>query len=245
MAFFKNIDFESLSEVDRSIWNYLSTNNEKIPYMRVRDVAHESHTSPSSVMRFIRKLGYENFPEFRMDFKNQTVEKNSERLNDNILKRENFPKDLEYRLSSVAESIIESENIIFFGIGSSGYTCEYAARLFSMLGFNAHAITDNTYPIFKKLENTSDNIFVSLSITGNTSEVLEMMNIVKNRPDFISVAITSDVASQLALMSDHVLNYRVILNQDCRHMDFTSHIPSTYLIELLCEEVRLMQEKIE
>lgn len=242
MSFFKNVDFESLSDVDQSIWNFLSGSSEKIPYMRVRDIAHESHTSPSSVMRFVKKLGYDSFPEFRLDFKGNTAALTQEKFDENILNREKFPKDIDFRLTNVAKTFLESENVIFFGVGMSAYTCEYAARLFAMLGFNTTAFTDSTYPLFQKLENTSDNVMVVLSITGNTSEIIEIMNGVKNAPDYTSVAITSDAASRLALMSDHILNYSVDLKRDKRYMDFTSQIPAMYLLELLCEKVRYMQQ---
>ncbi len=245
MSFFKNIEFESLSEVDKAIWHYLSNSSDKIPYMRVRDIAKESHTSPSSVMRFIKKLGYESFPEFRLDFKGDAAALTQEKFDENILNREKFPKDLEYRLTNVSNAILNSENIVFFGVGMSAYTSEYAARLFAMLGFNTTAFTDSTYPLFQKLENTSDNVFISLSVTGNTSEVVEIMNGVKNKPDFVSVAITSDPASHLAIMSDHVLNYQVNLKRDKRYMDFTSQIPAMYIIELLCEKVKYLQQKTE
>ncbi|MDR0299281.1 MAG: MurR/RpiR family transcriptional regulator, partial [Streptococcaceae bacterium] len=179
MAFFQNIKMETLSEVDKTIYNYLSGNIDKVPYLRVRDVAHEAHTSPSSVMRFIKHIGYESFPEFRLAFREETVTLPDELMGERILSKDNFPADLDERLAKVAQMIINCENIVFFGVGMSAYTCETAARLFAMLGFNTTPYTDNTYPVFQKLNDTSDNIFIALSVTGNTSEVVEIMNGVK------------------------------------------------------------------
>jgi len=242
MSFFKNIKFDELSEVDKSIYNYLANNINKVIFMRVRDVAQASHTSPSSVMRFVRHLGYESFPEFRLSFKADSSELPSEALGENILSQDNFPHDLDEKLEKVAELVMNSENIVFFGVGTSSYTAEYAARLFAMLGFNTTAFTDSTYPVFQKLENTSDNIFVVLSITGNTSEIIEIMNGVKNSPDYTSVAITADAASQLAYMCRHVLNYSVRIRREKRYQDFTSQIPAMYMIERLLAKVQGLQE---
>ena len=76
MSFFGKLDFNNLSETERTIYHYMSTNSQKIPFMRVRDIATESHTSSSSVMRFIRKVGYESYTEFRTHFKTSEIEKN-------------------------------------------------------------------------------------------------------------------------------------------------------------------------
>ena len=199
MSFFGKIDFNELSETDRAIYHYMSSQSDKIPYMRVREIALESHTSASSVMRFIRKLGYESF---------------------------------------TAERMLECDNIIFYGIGASGSMCEYAARRFATIGFNSYALVDNTYPIFAKLKHTSDNMIVVLSITGTTTEIIEVVNGFRNNPDFTTVAITSDANSTLGRMSDYVLDYSVDVKRINKYEDLTTQIPCLFLVEALSETVR-------
>lgn len=169
MSFFGKIDFNDLSETDRAIYHYMSSQSDKIPYMRVREIAIESHTSASSVMRFIRKLGYESFTEFRSHAKMPQVENADILSGSTLLSADHFPKNIESKLRRVAEKLIECENIIFYGIGASASMCEYAARRFSTLGCNSFALVDHTYPIFAKLKNTSDNMVFALSITGGTT----------------------------------------------------------------------------
>ncbi|MCM6881152.1 MurR/RpiR family transcriptional regulator [Enterococcus italicus] len=243
MSFFGNIDFNQLSDTDRSIYHFMSSSSDRIPYMRVRDIANESHTSASSVMRFIRKLGYQSFTEFRTQFKAPTSQKSSLFGTLNLLKEENFPRDLDTKLTKVSEKLMSAENVIFFGIGASGTICEYAARRFAILGLNTYALVDPTYPIFAKLENTSESVIIVLSVTGRTTEMVEMVSGFCNKDDFFVVSITGDQSSTLAQMSDIVLDYKTVVHRIHQYEDLTSQLPSVFLVEALSENYRLSIEK--
>ncbi|MBL1224092.1 MurR/RpiR family transcriptional regulator [Enterococcus sp. BWR-S5] len=236
MSFFGKINFNELSETDRAIYHFMASNSSKIPYMRVRDIAKESHTSTSSVMRFIRKIGYSSFTEFRSHFK---VEDASESkgfdYGEKLLSKERFPEGIEGRLRKVAEKMVNCENIVFFGMGSSAAMCEYAARRAAIKGLNSFALVDHTYPLFSKLRNTTDNMLITLSVTGKTTEIVEIVNGFRNALDYTTVAITSDENSPLAKMTDYVLSYHVDVERLEQHQDLTSQIPCMYLIEKLID----------
>ena len=72
MAFFGFKDLSKLSTVDMTIYRYIEQNNDKVIYMRVRDIAQGAHVSSSSVMRFIHKIGFNSFPEFKAYLKKIT-----------------------------------------------------------------------------------------------------------------------------------------------------------------------------
>ncbi|MGO3169783.1 MAG: MurR/RpiR family transcriptional regulator [Bavariicoccus seileri] len=238
MSFFGKLDFNELSEVDRSIYHYMSSNSDKIPFMRVRDIANESHTSASSVMRFIRKLGYSSFTEFRAEFKSESYGNNISKFDRRqLLDLNNYATDIKVRIRQIAEKIITCENIIFFGIGASGSVCEYAARRFASLGFNSFALTDPTFPLHSKLKNTSENVIVTLSVTGNTTELVEIINGFRNETDYTTVVITSNINSSLSSMSNYILSYNVEVRRLNHHEDMTSQIPCINLIEMLADEV--------
>lgn len=238
MSFFGKIDFNELSETDRAIYHYMASQSDKIPYMRVREIAKESHTSASSVMRFIRKLGFESFTEFRTHFKVPDFESADFLSSLTVLSAEHFPRDIEGKITRIAEKMIACENIIFYGIGASASICEYAARRFATIGFNSFALVDHTYPIGAKLKNTSENMLIALSVTGTTTEVVEVVNGFRNNPDFTTVAITSDANSTLAKMSNYMLDYSIDVQRINKHEDLTSQIPSMFLVESLSEVVR-------
>ncbi len=240
MSFFGKLDFNDLSDTDQAIYHYMSSNSDKIPYMRVREIANESHTSASSVMRFIRKLGYDSFSEFKSYFRVEQAPANTDEVFAAIksLNPESFPRDLEATLLSIGEKILESENVVFFGMGSSGSMCEYAARRLAVLGCNSFALTDPTYPLMSKLKNTSDNMLIVLSVTGNTTEIVEIVNGFRRNDDTTIVAITSDVNSTLGKMADYVLDYRVEVQRVNKYEDLTSQLPCLFLIESLTNSLQ-------
>lgn len=242
MAFFGNIDFNDLTETERYIYDFMTSNSNKIPYMRVREIADESHTSASSVMRFIRKLGYESFTDFRSHYQTSKLELNDLLDGMTFLDKDNFPNDLAAKIRQIALLIRDCENLIFVGIGSSGSICQYAERRFALLGYNTYAMTDPTYPVFAKLRNTSNNVVVMLSISGATTELLELANAFKTKRDFTTVAITGAAESPLAKMSEHVLHYRVERRTLHRFEDISSQIPSIFLIESLSEAVLQLED---
>ena len=41
MSFFGNVDFQKLTYIERTCYSYLRDNVDKIPYLRVRDIALE------------------------------------------------------------------------------------------------------------------------------------------------------------------------------------------------------------
>ncbi|MBD3948754.1 MurR/RpiR family transcriptional regulator [Tuanshanicoccus lijuaniae] len=233
MSFFGKIDFNSLSDTEKVLYHYMSSNIEKIPYMRIREVATESHTSASSVMRFIRKLGFGSYAEFKLSAKTQQPSNLSVLNSENLISPGTFASNTEFVLQQIAEKMLEAENVIFYGIGASGTICEYAARRFATLGINSFALIDNTYPVIAKLRNTTDNMIVILSISGATNEINEIVNGFRNLPDFTIVSITSNASSQLALMSDYVLDYHVEQWRINLYEDLTSQIPAMFLIEAL------------
>ncbi len=246
MAFFKNLNVNNLTDVERNIYNYIINNVDKIPYMRVREIAKESNSSPSSVMRFVHTSGYDSFSEFKLFFKRKSTdiykESDFEKGSD-LLSRDKFHKDIELTLHAIAEQILPAENIIFFGMGGSGAICNYAARRLATIGYNTFALTDPTFPLQQKLKNTSDNVVIVLSITGNTSEVIEMISSLKRVQDFLIVGITSNLSSTLASISDYVLSYTVKTNHLNQYNDMTSQIPTMFLIESLVNEVLHIEEE--
>lgn len=245
MSLFGKIDFNSLSETDRAIYQYLNSHGDKAFYMRVRELADASHTSASSVMRFIRKMGFESYAQFRASLKSQsTAEETVDTFSQGtlLLDPKNFPKDMGQRLKVVANLIYEAENIIFFGMGASGSLCEYAARRMATIGYNSFALTDPTYPIAQKLRNTFQNVIIVLSITGKTTELVETVNNFKNHDDYTTVAITSNEQSLLAALCQYTLSYQVQVRHFDTFNDLTSQIPAMYLLESLIGEVEKLEK---
>ena len=97
MAIFDFNNLSSLSDVELSVYRFVVNNPEKVAYMRVRDIAKKTHVANSSVMRFVHKIGFASFPEFKAYLKNinQTVAPQKALT---FIDQQNFPNDIENKL---------------------------------------------------------------------------------------------------------------------------------------------------
>lgn len=238
MAFFGFKDFDRLSEVDLNIYRFFTANVDKVPYLRVRDIAHEVHVSNSSVMRFIHKLGYDSFPEFKVSFRAEQHQVQPTNQQINFVTDQNFPTDIYEKLELVADRMQQADQVIFCGMGSSGSLAEYAARQAAAVGFNAICVKDPFYPLVNQLKNTSDNLLIVLSVSGKTIELLELLNNFINNEDVTLVAITAEPSSKVALMSRYVLGYSVPQRRIAKYYDLTTQVPALYLTEQLISTAR-------
>ena len=235
MSFFGNVDFQKLTYTERTC--YLRDNVDKIPYMRVRDIALEAHVGTSSVMRLIHKMGYDSYT----DFKEYIIDKKElEKGSSNTaipFSLDIFSNDIEQRLDNLAHRVIESDNIIFTGVGSSGLICDYAARRLAGVGINTFSFSDVTYPIASKLQNTTNTLVIALSISGETNEIIEVLTSLRSNKDVYISCITPKLNSSIAELSDFVLTYRINEHRINTHYDLTSQLPTVYLTERLTDLV--------
>lgn len=233
MAYFGFKDLSSLSDIDLSIYRYVTQNSDKVIYMRVRDIAQNAHVSNSSVMRFIHKIGFNSFPEFKTYLKNENLTTKPEKTKFTYINETNFPKDIETKLMIIANLVFQSDNITTLGMGDSAFLAEYAARRMASLGFNTTPVTDPFYPLLAKLRNTTNNIIFCFSVSGETTELIELINDFVNDEDVKLVCITSNENSTIAKMSRYVLNYYEKTHHLNNNYDMSSQIPVMYIIERL------------
>lgn len=205
--------------------------------MRVRDIALEAHVGSSSVMRLIHKMGYDSYT----DFKEYIIDKKElEKGSSNTaipFSLDIFSNDIEQRLDNLAHRVIESDNIIFTGVGSSGLICDYAARRLAGVGINTFSFSDVTYPIASKLQNTTNTLVIALSISGETNEIIEVLTSLRSNKDVYISCITPKLNSSIAELSDFVLTYRINEHRINTHYDLTSQLPTVYLTERLTDLV--------
>lgn len=55
-----------LSPIDLEIYKYVAAHIDEVVYMRIRELAQETHSSTASILRFCRKFGCEGFSEFKI-----------------------------------------------------------------------------------------------------------------------------------------------------------------------------------
>ena len=241
MAFFENINLNSLSPVEQDIYRFIINNITKIPYMRVREIADSVHVSPTSVFRFIQKIGYRSFPEFRvsveMKLKNSDQKVNTELLSIknhiDSLKIGSYHPDIDYQIEKLAKKIKNSAVILFMGMGASGAIAQYAARKIASLGYFSLYIDELTYPIKSFLKKDRENLLIFLSVSGETKELIEVVSGVEKRKSTQLYCITQNRRSSLSQMCDYSIEYDVKEERREVFFDLTSQLPVIAILEAL------------
>ena len=231
---------KSFTETDRVIYDYIMQHKEEIYYMRIRDLAEAAHVSPASVVRLLKKSGYESFAEFKSEVRRQTKQNqqqpvfDTKEIVDEFFNR-TLTKDYNHQLDKAVELIHKAGLVIFFGIGTSGILAEYGSRQFINLGKRTFFVKDPFYPLRNASEDFTESAAIILSVSGETEQVLEQMEALKEQGSKI-ISITNTSGNTLAKNSDVNLAYHLTPEVVGKEVNITSQVPVTYLLETLARK---------
>lgn len=177
------INSNSEDEIDVSIANYLLENIYNIEKITIYDVSENCYLSRSSVQRFIKKIGFDSFTEFKNnileitenhlpvhidyasmdDYENMLIPSISTMMQDILDTSKTYP----FYLKDLATQI-KSHSHVTFVISESSST---SARSFqeSMLATSKliHLLSDSSPNIDSLLNLNKKDLVVILSVTGN------------------------------------------------------------------------------
>ncbi|MFS0752572.1 MurR/RpiR family transcriptional regulator [Oceanobacillus sp. 1P07AA] len=234
---FTNIKMSEFSDLEFSLYNFIVTHPEKVIYMRIRDLANETHVSPTSILRFCKKLGFDGFTEFKVQLKmymNQTENLSFIHSTTSLTEylERTMQHDYDQRIRTISQSIAAAQTIIFIGIGTSGILAEYGSRYFSALKkFSLH-IKDPYFPMYtSSLENS---VAIVLSVSGETESIINLTNRVKEEGTKV-ISITNFPDCTLAKLSDYNLSY-FVSTEYRETFNLTTQIPVIHLLESLAKE---------
>jgi DNA-binding MurR/RpiR family transcriptional regulator len=243
---FSNEIIASFNELETSLYNYISKNMEKVAYMRIRELADETHVSTATVLRFCRKLNCEGFSEFKIRLKmhlkenKKTMIRSSQQSVVEFFDR-TLKGDIEEKVMKAAILVNQAENVIFIGIGSSGILAEYGARYFSSLGKFSLYIKDPHFPIHSNIRNNS--VTIALSVSGENNFTVTHLNTLKQEGSKI-ISITNNKLSTIAKISDLNIPYYVT-EEFFEEANITTQVPVVYLLESMAREIHKLNHLSE
>lgn len=240
---FTNEVIATFNELEMLLYKYIMQNKEKVVYMRIRDLADESHVSTSTIMRFCRKLNCEGFSEFKVKLKllidekdNPTIRSSQNVLAEFFERTQN--KKFISKLEDTARVISNAETVIFIGFGSSGTFAEYGARYLSSLGKFSMYIKDWFVPIHTDLNNS---ITIALSVSGENDFTISHIQKLKEKGSKI-LSITNNSQSTIAKQSDLNISYYVT-EEFIANMNITTQIPVVFILEEMARKVYELSRK--
>jgi len=102
---------------------------------------------------------------------------------------------LKKQLSEIADLIVQAKQVIFLGVGTSLSLAEYGSYLFSGIGILSFAITNPFYSLKLHHSNLEDVLVIALSVSGETEEVLTLVQGFKERNAKIVSLTNTDIST--------------------------------------------------
>lgn len=242
---------EQLSPNERKIAEFILKHPNEVVRMSTQELAKQSSTSPATVVRFVKSMGIDGFPQLKMllSIWSSTIQNNEDfreleknepvcSIKQKLHTRVNHMTELVNKhsddelLEEVALLIQEAQIIFVFGLGASSLAAQDIMQKFSRLGKtvisedNIHtmAVLATTNPLKK--------LFIAISDRGESREVVEMARIAKNAK-IPTVVLTGKRESTLAKMADYLLFSASGETFEFRSAATVSLMAQIYLIDLL------------
>lgn len=242
---------EELSVAERAVLEYLIEIKDNIKDFGVEKIAEAAYTSPASVVRMCKKLGYHGFKDFKIDFilANAKVEiPDNKEYQDVILTKtyengkaaiENNIRILEETLKilnidtveKAAKTIMEARKILIFGKGSSYLVCKDLEMKLRRINKFAIAQGESHDQLVDATFLNNKDVVIFISNSGKTKEIISSALLAKDNKATV-ISITKLGTSMLADISDIVL-YTSSLEGEFRSAAMTSRISQLAMVDAL------------
>lgn len=213
---------KSFSKTELKLANYILDRPEKVINMSIKELSEEAGVSSASIVRFCKYIGVDGYSNLKIqlsynissikDKSYSEIEKGEDadliinklelRLNHAI----NGTKKLinHKTLKEIINLLYNAKQIQVFGIGASSLVASDIYQKFIRLGLSIIYNTDYHLAVTSLSVSKPDTIFIGISHSGKTNEIIKLLNIAKNR-GLKSIAITSEESSQVGQTADYII----------------------------------------
>ena len=234
---------KNLTDLEKSILKYVVEHITEIQEMGVREIAQQIYTSPTSIIRLSKKLGYTGFTD--MYYSLLPIVKKAELTPsspENTLLDVSF-SDLtqtltEHEIQQFNDKIFRKSNkyVFIYATGFSKIISEYIYKKLLVLGRKAIlASGSDSIGVFENnLEDIEAVLVVSKS--GETEQVYNKL-LKAAEADIYTIALTQDTKNRMALLADLNLPIKDIQPLDDRNMLPNVFFPAVLVVfEFLLEQ---------
>ena len=175
--------------------------------MTVKDVADELYTSPASLIRFCKKLGFSGFSEFKAALKVELFQTKDgaegEYHSTDFLKDVHKTIQLiqEETIDRILEMIHKSRRVEFYAVGSSRTVAAEFVKRLQIIGKPAFWYDDSSLMNISAKQVTGEDLVIAISASGESSLVIAAANMAKSRGSSI-VSVTNLGSNTLSDMAD-------------------------------------------
>lgn len=212
---------KDLNENEKHLMRYIEEHIEEIPSLSSRELARRTFTNPTMVLRFCRKLGFENFNDFKVNIGYEL--KNKSESGPKVIRDAN-PLTTNNRLAvlygdvvsetrnslsmeviaAVAGQITQKPYLDFVGTDLNEAVTLYAAHMFANLGKLTESYRDMHRLLYLGLNATPEHLVFLFSKDGTNRRIVQCAKEL-GRKQVATAALTSASESPLAKECSFVL----------------------------------------
>ncbi|MGL5153251.1 MAG: MurR/RpiR family transcriptional regulator [Clostridium sp.] len=205
--------YESLTNKEKKVAEFILTNHKQASYMGVADFSKECDVAEATIFRFCKKLGYSGYHEFKQllveEIQNISDEKNDYSINKahkdiNTMIKDTLQLSSHEKINRVAKLIMESNNIYLYGVGFSGLSAIGSQIRLSSMGYKAFAITEQYLQLLSANTIKRGDLAIGFSISGRNKSTVENLTLAKENGASI-VSFTNYDKSPITEVSDITL----------------------------------------
>ncbi|MGN6744358.1 MAG: MurR/RpiR family transcriptional regulator [Amnibacterium sp.] len=221
----------------------------------INELAARAGTSPATVTRFCRQIGYTGYVALRMSVATELGRTSARPAHGADIGRAFGPDDTAEdvrstllagtirslqetaasldltQLRALAETLAHSRHVDLYGVGSSALAAEALAGRLYRIGVACNVWSEVHAGLTSAVLQTEDCVAIGYSHTGRTAETISMLK-EASRNGALTVAVTNDPTSPLAALSDIVLQtsaFERFLQPD----DLAAYYSQVYVGDLL------------
>lgn len=228
------------SKTEKIVHDYVIQNPQQVIYETMNSIANKLDVGEASIVRYFKKLGFDNFVRFKMAVYNACedirikrdapfIENITENMVDAI---HNTKKNVQMNVvNQAAEIICNAENVFIAGMGISHTT---ALDMFSKLlriGVQASVQNDSHFSYMYTTVLGDKSCAIIYSFSGETEEMIHLaQNCIRNKTKVIAISNYNN--STLASLADVFLQSSGFDN-DLNGGFFSSKVSQIYISDIL------------
>ena len=244
---------DTFTPSEKTIADYIVNNIKEACDMTIRDLAVKTNSSPSSLVRFCRKLGFDGYQDFNKCLLYNAASIAQEKLTivDKAINLDDSPKSIiqkitAYNIQSLEETINfidvdtisfcadlikKAKKILIFGLGFSYLTAK--DLYIKLLRLNLPVVSNEDYhsQLISATSSTNEDIAFIFSYSGKTKEMLNIIKKLKNNGT-ITIAVTRFAPSAISKLADYNL-YVASVNPHFDKEAISSRLAALNIIDVL------------
>ncbi|MBB6450980.1 DNA-binding MurR/RpiR family transcriptional regulator [Geomicrobium halophilum] len=239
----------NFTKSEHKLHRYILEHFEEVLYKSLTEISSECKLGEATILRFCRKLGLKGYQDFKFalaqELSSLQKSNNDETYIDKI--KGNMGQSIEdtYELldadilQQAIDEISHSNDVIVYGISSSGIAgLDMKSRLMR-IGKNIEVVTDSHNQVIRSCSVTNETVIIAISLTGSTKDIVDAVEEAKKNHATV-VAITNYVKSPLTKYSDLVLLSSAKENP-LDSGSLVSKVSQLFVIDLLCTGIAMTQ----